>query len=235
VRWRSSALALLATVTACWTGSASATVQPNPGGLDSSSANWAGYSVTGAGGHRSISASWVQPAATCSATDTWSSFWVGIDGDGSPTVQQIGTEADCRAGAPVYSAWYELYPKDAVALKVAIRAGDSISASVTTSDGRTFTLTLANETTHRSKSITKTAKRAWGASAEAIVEAPSRGGPPLPLTSFGTVAFSDVWIDGAALGSLSPDAITMRDHDVVKATPSALTSPTSFSVTWQHS
>jgi hypothetical protein len=234
VRGSSRALALAAVVS-CWTAAlAGAAVQPNPGGLDSSSSNWAGYSVTGSGGHRSIGATWVQPAAACSSTDTWSSFWVGIDGDGSPTVEQIGTTANCRSGVATYSAWYELYPKQAVVLRLTIRAGDTIAASVTTGDGRTFSLTLTDQTTHKSKSVTRKARGARGTSAEAIVEAPSNGGPPLPLTSFGTIGFDDVWVDGSALGTLAPDSITMRDHDVVKATPSSLSSPTSFTVTWRH-
>src|SRR5919201_2134554 len=77
----------------------------------STSSNWSGYAVTG-GRYSSVSASWTQPTVNCSVTPTgWSSFWVGLDGDTSNTVEQTGTEADCSSGRPVYSAWFEMYPK----------------------------------------------------------------------------------------------------------------------------
>ena len=67
--------------------------------------------------------SWTQPAATCTGTKaSQSAFWVGIDGYASsdPTVQQIGTDADCTKGTTkvpsvaVYYAWYELFPDSLV-------------------------------------------------------------------------------------------------------------------------
>ena len=68
---------------------------------DVASENWAGYAATGtAGSLTSVSSSWAQPAVTCGATDAFSSFWVGLDGDGTPTVEQTGTEADCPAESP---------------------------------------------------------------------------------------------------------------------------------------
>src|SRR5437764_1332426 len=77
----------------------------------STSTNWAGYDVTG-GRYTSVSASWTQPAVNCAVTPSgWSSFWVGLDGDTSNTVEQTGTEADCSNGSPVYSGWFEMYPK----------------------------------------------------------------------------------------------------------------------------
>src|SRR3954453_10171523 len=77
----------------------------------STRSNLAGYAVTG-GRYTSVSAAWTQPAVNCSVTPTgWSSFWVGLDGDTSSTVEQTGTEADCSNGHAVYSGWYEMYPK----------------------------------------------------------------------------------------------------------------------------
>src|SRR5262245_29641818 len=77
----------------------------------STSTNWSGYAVTG-GTYTTVSASWTQPAVNCSVTPTgWSSFWVGLDGNTSNTVEQTGSEADCSSGRAVYSAWYEMYPK----------------------------------------------------------------------------------------------------------------------------
>jgi hypothetical protein len=77
---------------------------PNHKVSHSTSTNWSGYAVTG-GRYTSVSASWTQPAVNCSVTPTgWSSFWVGLDGDTSNTVEQTGTEADCSSGPALYSA-----------------------------------------------------------------------------------------------------------------------------------
>lgn len=52
------------------------------------------------------------PTVDCIVTPTsYSAFWVGLDGYSSKTVEQIGTEADCKGATPSYYAWYEFYPK----------------------------------------------------------------------------------------------------------------------------
>ena len=71
----------------------------------STSGNWAGYAVTGEK-FTWVSASWIQPAATCSSKTTYSSFWVGLDGDGSNSVEQTGSEVDCSGGRASYYGWY---------------------------------------------------------------------------------------------------------------------------------
>src|SRR5437763_10601160 len=77
----------------------------------STSTNWSGYAVTGAGPYTSVSSSWTQPAVNCSKTPAgYSSFWVGLVGDTTNTVEQTGTEADCSSGSPAYYAGYETYP-----------------------------------------------------------------------------------------------------------------------------
>src|SRR6188472_3762174 len=77
---------------------------------NSTSTNWSGYAATGRT-FTSVSASWTQPTAICTGA-SYSSFWVGLDGDGSSTVEQTGSSADCSsAGVPSYYAWYEMYPK----------------------------------------------------------------------------------------------------------------------------
>jgi hypothetical protein len=57
----------------------------------------------------------------------------------------------------------------------------------------------------------------------------------LPLTNFGTVSFSAVTVNGAAIGSFNPDRIDMVSGGVTKAQTSALSGGTSFSVAWRHS
>src|SRR5271163_4846802 len=65
-----------------------------------SSENWSGYAVVGAADSVSdAKASWTVPAVTCGASrrspSAYSSFWVGIDGYSSSTVEQTGTDSDC--------------------------------------------------------------------------------------------------------------------------------------------
>jgi peptidase A4-like protein len=207
---------------------------PNHRITRSTSTNWAGYAATG-GRFTSVSSTWVQPAASCTAATTYSSFWVGLDGYSSNTVEQTGTDADCSSGSPVYYAWYEMYPKFPKNLSLVIHPGDTIHASVTTSGTGAFTLTIADRTTGASFTTNQKLRSANLSSAEVIAEAPSSSGGVLPLTNFGTVGFSAATVNGKAIGSYNPDRITMvTPSGTVKASTSTLSSGTAFSVTWKH-
>jgi hypothetical protein len=201
----------------------------------STSTNWSGYAVTGAGPYRSVSSSWRQPAVDCSKTPTgYSAFWVGLDGDTTSTVEQTGTEADCSSGAPVYYGWYEMYPKYPVNYSNRISPGDSFSASVTSLGGGSFRLTLSDTTKGWSQVTTQRLKSAKLGSAEVIAEAPSGRGGVLPLAAFGTIPFSVPTANGSPLTASTPgiDPITMvSNNGAVKAAPSAIGS-SSFSDTW---
>jgi hypothetical protein len=202
----------------------------------SASSNWAGYAVAG-GRYTAVSARWTQPAVNCSVTPTgWSSFWVGIDGDTSNTVEQTGTEADCSSGRAVYSAWYEMYPKYPKNYSNRVAAGDHFTASVTTNGSGSFSLTLSDTTQGWSHTTTARSRQARLASAEVIAEAPSSSSGVLPLSDFGSVGFSSATVNGALLTSSTPglDPITMESGSTVKAQPSGVSNG-SFSVTWKHS
>ena len=67
---------------------------------------------------------------TCTATDTFAGFWVGLDGDGTNTVEQTGTEADCDGGAATYQGWFEMFPAAPVFYDNLVEPGDAMSASV---------------------------------------------------------------------------------------------------------
>src|SRR3954470_985054 len=97
---------------------------------NSTSTNWSGYAVTG-GRYTRVSSSWTVPSVSCAGT-AYSSFWVGLDGDTSGTVEQTGTDSDCSGSTPQYYAWYEMYPKFPVNFSNPVQAGDNMSASVTT-------------------------------------------------------------------------------------------------------
>ena len=201
---------------------------------NSTSTNWSGYAVTG-GRYTSVSSSWTQPAASCSGT-AYSSFWVGLDGDTSNTVEQTGTDADCSGSTPHYYAWYEMYPKYPVNYSNTVKPGDHMSASVTTNGSGSFTLTISDSTQGWSRTTTARLKSAKLASAEVIAEAPSSSGGVLPLANFGTVSFSGATVNGSVLTGTTAglDKITMQSGSTVKAQPGSISNG-AFSVAWKHS
>jgi hypothetical protein len=200
-----------------------------------SSLNWAGYDDVG-GSYTSVSANWVQPAVTCSSRkSSYSSFWVGLDGDGSNSVEQTGTEADCSHGQAFYSSWYEFYPAFPVNYSDTVAPGDSFSASVTYTGGSGYRLVLTNNTRGWSHTTNGTAPGALNASAEVIAEAPSSGSV-LPLANFGSMTFTSATVNGSALGSVpTTQPLTMvTSGGTVKCSVSALSGGTSFTATWHH-
>jgi hypothetical protein len=157
------------------------------------STNWSGYAVTGArNAVTDVKASWTVPAiqSACPSTNQYSSFWVGIDGYNSNTVEQIGTDSDCQGGVPTYYAWFEFYPhwSYGISLSPQIAPGDKISAEVTAGAGGLFTVSLTNVTTGQSFSTSVKMNSAQRSSAEWIAEAPWSGGV-LPLADFGAAEY----------------------------------------------
>jgi hypothetical protein len=174
------------------------------------STNWAGYAVhrPGLSFHR-VSASWIQPNATCTAGQpSYSSAWVGLGGY-SPTssaLEQIGTELDCNAsGKVVSSAWYELVPAPSKTISLAVSPGDAMHAVVTVT-GHRVVVELDNLTSHHGFRKTLRTPSIDVSSAEWIVEAPSEcisqfTCQALPLANFGSITFdaaSVVTANGAA-------------------------------------
>jgi hypothetical protein len=199
----------------------------------STSSNWAGYAVSGST-YTSVSASWTQPAVSCTSQTRYSSFWVGLDGYNSNSVEQTGTEADCSGGVAYYSSWYEMYPQYPVNYSNTVRPGDHFNASVTYNGSCSFTLYLADTTRGWSHSTNASYCSAARSSAEVIAEAPSSSTGVLPLANFGTVNFSNSKANGTLFGSLSGlDPITMASGSTIKASTSSI-SGGSFSVTWHH-
>ncbi len=153
------------------------------------STNWSGYAIsTPAGAVTAVSGSWTVPTVTGTSTG-YAASWVGIDGFSSPTVEQIGTEADIINGQPTYYAWYEMYPNYSVNLtNLTIKPGDLITASVSYLSGK-YTLTIADGS--QKDTITQSGSSFQRSSAEWVVEAPSSNSGVLPLANFGTDTFSN--------------------------------------------
>jgi Peptidase A4 family len=205
---------------------------------ESTSTNWSGYAAD-SGTYTSVSATWVEPKGTCSGrSDEYSSFWVGLDGYSSDTVEQTGTDTDCDGSTPSYYGWYETYPNPSYSFGDTIEPGDTISASVTYEGSSKFVYTLADKTRDWSVSTTQTESGADRSSAEVIIEAPccTDSGGILPLADFGTVNISDSQVDGSAIGNSDPAEIIMVDSSGKdKDTVSSLTSGENFSATWERS
>ena len=218
------------------------------------SSNWSGYAVTGTA-YRTVTATWVQPAATCSTLGTTSAaFWVGLGGDSteSEALEQAGTSADCRNGAVSYTAWYELVPAASVQVPLTVAAGDTITATVTV-DGTKVTVSIRDVTTGARFVKTLTMAGADTSSAEWVAEAPSvvtrAGTQMLPLSDFDTVTFTKASATSASgvTGSISRagwSAVRIRlesaqtgpgqfgpDATIVEAVPTTLRAGgTSFSI-----
>jgi hypothetical protein len=200
------------------------------------STNWSGYAAHGKT-YKQISANWVEPTGHCTASNTFSSFWVGLDGFTSHAVEQTGSEVDCISGQARYFGWFEMFPKAPVNFSDPVHPGDQFTGSVTFNGGGRYTLVLSDTTQGWSHTVHKTSTRGNNSSAEVIAEAPSNfNGTVLPLTNFGTAHFSNAMVDGAALGNASPTKIIMVNNSgVAKDSVSALSGGTAFSVTWLRS
>ncbi len=179
------------------------------------STNWAGYAAHGVS-YRSVQGSWVQPSATCvRGTQTYSSYWVGIGGYSatSQALEQVGTEVDCSTFGRVSStAWYELVPAPSLPLRLAVRPGDVMQASVSIS-GNAVTMILNDATSHQSFRRTVRASTIDLSSAEWIVEAPSEcvsanSCQTLPLANFGSATFrsSAAWSSAGGGGAITNPA-----------------------------
>ena len=198
----------------------------------STSPNWSGYvaesnlSAPQAGSVTAVSGSWVVPKVSGpQGTSSHSCVWVGIDGWGEGTVEQVGTEQDLSSnGVSTDYAWWEMYStygnsnvpgegEQAIISGMKVSPGDQITASVQYISSGTHAgqfLLQINDTSRTNDSsgpIYQTSAQTQNPqplrnSAEWIVEAPH--GTNLPpnvydeLANFGAVTFTNATatIDG---------------------------------------
>ena len=195
--------------------------------------NWGGYAVTG-GTYDSVTGNWVVPSLTCSVTKGDVSFWSGLDGWTSSSVEQIGLDAVCASGGKIeYNPWVEMYPANSIYFTETVKAGDEMTSSVTTSGNGSFKLVLADPTQGWTKTYTKTLASAPLSSAEVIVEAiGSQNIPPCP--DFGSIQFSDVTANGESFASAGSVQTTNLERSGVFLTQDGALSGTGFGVTWLH-
>ncbi|MGD0197341.1 MAG: G1 family glutamic endopeptidase [Solirubrobacteraceae bacterium] len=213
--------------------------------------NWSGYVASGSGPYTAVSATWVVPSVNCSSGggDTYSSQWVGIDGNSDSTVEQDGTYADCDGTTPSYGAWYEMFGDDAVqggaqvnltgctgVPSCTVEHGDSLTASVSVNGSGLWTLSVRDTTAPDIWSFSTTVS--WTApqesSAEWIVERPEfcneSGNCQLtPLADFSTVQLTNATASTSggqqsinALGGVPIEMISSGTDGTLLAEPGAL-------------
>lgn len=200
--------------------------------------NWSGYAIAATSGSlpngsvTMASASWIVPTATCTgssegATGGYASFWVGIDGWTSNTVEQIGTDSDCvnpatgAGDSPSYYAWFEFYPQSAYYIGnpsnnfegYSVQPGDVISAVVSATGNGNFTATITDTRSNVKQWTASTTGHVRGAqqtSAEWIAEAPCCGkrNTVLPLSNFGYANYGDDYTFNAQTSTATVQGVT---------------------------
>ena len=158
------------------------------------SGNWAGYVASPGSGVTSVSGSWTVPNAG-SLPPGASSTWVGIGGFGTSDLIQTGTQQissplDQFIAGGAYSAWIEMLPAAPVTVGGPVSPGDSMTASVVSNGGNSWTMNIADATANWSYSTTVTYQSSQS-SAEWIHEAPTLIAVPIPVGNSGTVTFDN--------------------------------------------
>jgi len=208
--------------------------------------NWSGYadSSTTDGTFSKVTGQWVTPAVTCTAEDTITSEWVGLDGFSSSTVEQDGTLDWCFEGTPTYFTWYEMYPAGTIEVGTSLAPGDKITATVSRV-GTKYTLSLTDATnTANSFSTTATCATTTclDTSAEWIAERPSFEIGIAPLADYASWRVTGGMevangVGGTIAAFTSNDVLTMVDatDSYNLSTTSGLTSGNSFTTSWHNS
>jgi hypothetical protein len=182
---------------------------------------WSGYVLTGAT-FTAIYGRWRQPVVTCPTNDARASFWIGIDGWHTPSVEQVGTWAVCHATGqpPTYRSWWEIVGGGGGAQPFAIAAGDSIEASVVFIDGA-YELSVKDLTNKRQFATRrKCGQRPCNrVTAEWIIERP--GGHP--LASYRDMTFGGLRVTSPlpTTDHLAETQVIMRNGDHVLSTCSS--------------
>lgn len=139
--------------------------------------------------------------------------WVGIDGDTyQNAILQTGVDFTISDGTVSYSAWYEWYPDRAYDFPgINISAGDSITASVTSTSNTTGEAVIVNNSNGQraSQSLSSSSALA-GENAEWIVEAYLVNGVQVDLADFGEVTFNDT-VARTGTGSVGLEGADLLD------------------------
>lgn len=187
------------------------------------STNWAGYAVNSTG-ITAISASWSIPTIHCGpsqgSANTVSegvAIWIGFDGLSGVIPEQLGTDAVCYNGSPLYYAWEEDPTLTGGALSAfadtELSGGDHITASISYLGNNQIQLNIKDTTQSVSRTYNVVAKNAPRASAEWIVEVAYNinTGKLWTLPTFQPITFSDC---SAAVNNV-PGSLTQKNTESI--------------------
>jgi hypothetical protein len=211
------------------------------------SSNWSGYVATGED-YTYVLGYWTVPKANCSSfnlfnSSTWfssSSTWVGLDGWGDSTVEQLGTSTDCFGPVSSYNAWTEMYPATEAGVPHSVSPGDSIGAYVDAYDnGTEYYLVIEDYTQGWEYWTTGAASPADSdLSAEWITERPSCSVECNYLTNFGSTTFQDAYAEGngkwAPISAFPNQAVDMDNGNLEAAVGALTAGGSTFTDTWLH-
>ncbi len=196
------------------------------------STNWSGAVVFAPPGEPFswIEGDWVVPNVDAPTENQWyyCASWIGIDGDGSPDVCQVGFECEVyRSGSSITRniyPWWEWYPESEVKItNFAISPGDMVTALLCTSGAGATEASayFTNRTTGATTSLSFSAPSGTslvGNCAEWVVEAPTVGGQQSAMADYGEVFFSEceafagkIFTGGTTVNGGSGDNINMND------------------------
>lgn len=220
--------------------------------MGGASPNWAGYVAYGRK-FRYVTATFEVPRLDCARTPGYglpavAAAWVGLDGDGTRTVEQDGIMGQCLHGAASYYAWWEMYPKAPVYAGWRLRPGDIIDASVWyDAPAGKYRLDLTDRTSGASFSNWERcgASSCANATAEVITESPGKSGSSgyYPLADWGTSSYWDISItDGVGQrggfdsGHWTSTSVRMvgTNGDTKTATGGLSSSGTTFRTYWEN-
>jgi len=203
-------------------------------------ANWSGYVVSG--DFRAVIGDWTVPTVTPTATNEYSSDWLGIDGFDNTDLIQTGTEQDSVNGQAVYYAWWEILPAaETVFTTMTVHPGDTMSAEVIGEDANpvTWEMRLTDETTGQ---FDYSARRYGGPhdSAEWVQEATQVNGvistpPQLSTSTFSqlyTYALSNQAVTAQNPELTSADEMFLVQNGLTYYTPSAAVGGNEFTVSY---
>jgi hypothetical protein len=217
---------------------------------DQISDNWSGYETTPKkGAYQLTSTSFTVPASiVCTSTDTASSFWAGLDGDGDSTVEQDGVEADCTGGSLVLYAWLETYPvaEEEIVTRTGapapVEPGDVFYSTVDRDSPSDFTFDMDDATQDWSFDTTVKMPNGYtgeGLTSEVIAEATTECASasasscaPMPLTNFGQVAYTSTQYNNTDYASSNTTPIEMVQSGGIGDSVGALGTDGAFTVTY---
>jgi hypothetical protein len=162
----------------------------------------------------SVNGSWTVPTVPVSDIDTFSAAWIGIGGQGDPTLIQVGSQQDSVNGRLDYSLWYEMLPADSISIpNIAVSPGDKIAASITLVNSGTneWLIEISDVTTGKgfSQSFQYNSSRL---SAEWIIERPTVNNQLATLANFGSITFTDVNVQ---IGSNTGNIKSFPNYNIV--------------------